>query len=69
MTIEESSAYKAIIHWNKIMEKCYLVAGRSIEYEKDWNEDDPYGRAECNKWVRDLPAGRFVIDAEKSSAK
>lgn len=69
LTIEESSAYKAIIHWNKIMEKCYLVAGRSIEYEKDWNEDDPDGRAECNKWVRDLPAGRFVIDAEKSSAK
>lgn len=51
------------------MERCYLAAGRSIEYEKDWSEDDPDGRAESNKWVRDLPAGRFVIDAGKSSAE
>lgn len=51
------------------MERCYWNAGRAIEYEKDWNEDDPDERAESNKWVRDLPAGRFVIDAEKSSAK
>lgn len=67
LTIEESSAYKAIVHWNKIMEKCYLSADRSIEYEKDWNEDDPDERTECNKWVRDLPVGRFVIDAGRSS--
>lgn len=69
LTIEESSAYKAVIHWNKVMEQCYLAAGRSIEYEKDWNEDDPDGRVESNKWVRDLPVGRFVIDAGKSSAE
>ena len=51
------------------MEMCYRSAGRSIEYEKDWNEDDPDGRTESNKWVRDLPAGRFVIDAGKSSTE
>lgn len=69
MTIEERSAYKSIIHWNKIMERRYWNAGQSIEYEKDWNEDNHDERAESNKWVRDLPAGRFVIDAGKSSAE
>ena len=67
LTIQESSAYKAIIRWNKIMDSCYRIAGRAIEYEKDWKDDDPDERRERNKWIRDLPVGRFCIDAEKSS--
>lgn len=67
LMVQEKSAYKAIVHWNEIMRICYMNAGRTIEYEKDYKYDDPDGSSECNKWIRDIAVGRFVIDAEKSS--
>jgi hypothetical protein len=67
LTIEEPSPYKALKEWNRIMEECYMAEGRQIEYEKDWKEDDQDAEYEKNKWLRDIPCGRFIEDMSESS--
>ena len=44
--IEEPSAYKALKHWNQLMERCYRIENKEIAYEDDFKKyfDETTGR-------------------------